>query len=647
MNRIVQRYRSFLVQSYKPSEDHAEQYAASLSKDGTWADIDYGSRHRAGWQPASHLTRVRVMAMRLAAGRQTGPETEALHQAIDRALDHWFAKRYQAPNWWWNEIGVPRAMRDIVVLLNNDLNGPRRQAAIEVIGQYRVSGTGANLVWTAELALHQGCLTGNAPQVAEAAKRIWNEVTIGQPEGIQNDYSFFQHHQRLQTFHYGHAFLDVVAKLAWQNRQTPWSIPADKRDILSRYILEGPQWMCQGIYTCPGTMDRASSRQNSLRSADLRTILSLWREVDPQRREAIDRFLARQNGQGEPLCGFKYFPDADFTAYHRPECSVFLKTISSRTRFTESINGENLKGAAYLNCSDHYVLRDGQEYFDLPPVWDYKRLPGLTLPAFDTDQQRCEFVGGLGDGQSGLTAMDYVRGGEKGALKVRKLWAFHGDLVVCLLAGWRVSPASQVTTAIEQCRLRGNVQTATADGHVKTLTKGKHQLGDVRWILHNGIGYIPLGHCLVNVSLGEATGSWHQINRQYPDEKVHEPVLRIEMQHDKAPKPTGFIIMLGANKASLEKLTSKPTWQILHNDDACQCIRFGKDLTMAGFYKGYRGHDPSIAVSKPCLAMWSQTEMRLCDPTHKGEEVAVTWQGSPQKVRLPEAGRAAAVQMHQ
>ena len=50
--------------------------------------------------------------------------------------------------------------------------------------------------------------------------------------------------------------------------------------------------------------------------------------------------------------------------------------VSSRIRATESGNNENLK-AWYLGQGVQFILRSGQEYREIFPVWDWQRLPGM------------------------------------------------------------------------------------------------------------------------------------------------------------------------------------------------------------------------------------------------------------------------------
>lgn len=659
MQQIIHRYRSLLRADEPPPADIVRMYAAQLSPDGVWPDIDYAGPSASGWHAADHLKRIQLMTLGLAARAE---DEAVLRQPIEKALAHWCTVRYQATNWWWNQIGVPRVMRDIAMLLGDDLNDEHRQAVIEVIGQSETRGSGANLMWSAELSLHHGCLANNLAQVDTAAKRMWAEIKVndGTGDGIQRDWSYFQHAARLQTFHYGKAYLDVVSKISWQLRETPWSISPGKRDIISQYILEGVQWMRRGICTVPGTLDRAVSRKGGLRAADLRTILGLWREVDPGRSEGVDAFLASQRDARSSVVGYRHFPMADFTAYHRPAGSIFLKTLSTRTHPTEGINDENKKGMPYLNSGDHYILRDGAEYSGLQPVWKWGQLPGLTVTEGYSTQKRRDFVGGIGNGASGLTAMDYVRVGDGDTISVRKVWVFHEDMIICLLGGWETSAVTgEIFTAVEQCRLRGSIQTGAWDSAMLTLDdvdKTTRRLRfvsfganasdaasatahDTRWVLHNRIGYFPLGAPGVGLHLDQAIGSWDAINSKYDNTQVSEPVMRIRLRHGTNHQPGGFAILLDADHDKLDAVTNRAGWEILCNDRDCQGIQFGEALCLAAFYApGSIQANGGLHVSQPCLAMWSKEKLWLSNPTQQGVKISVTWQGRGYERNLPDGG---------
>src|SRR6185312_13582350 len=184
-------------------------WAAALGTNGAWPDINYESQDRASWEACRHLDRVRILARALSEPDISVDEKTGIESAAFRALDFWLAKRFQSANWWWNQIGVPKAMCDIIVLLDGRLTGGRRTKALQVLAQCgkAKSGSGANTIWIADLALQHGALTRNARSVAECSRIISDEIRMTTEDGIQPDDSFHQHDARLQQFAYGRSYL--------------------------------------------------------------------------------------------------------------------------------------------------------------------------------------------------------------------------------------------------------------------------------------------------------------------------------------------------------------------------------------------------------------------------------------------------------
>ncbi len=635
---VLSRCRERVLASRRRDVPRVTRYLEELSEDGRWADIDYDDRSPSSWRTVAHLSRVRDMAVALVSEESDLAGDAVLKDGLRRALRDWTDHRYEH-TWWWTQIGVPQIMRDIVVVLGDRLKGDLRAGALEVIGHHEVRGSGANLVWSAELALHHACLEGRTRDAATAARRIWQEVVRGAAQGIQNDNSFYQHGPRLQAFHYGGSYARVVVDVAWQLRGTPWEMPEDKRDILSDYILEGLQWMCRGTYTVPSTLDRAVSRGNSLRASDLRGLLSLWREVDPERQEEIDAFIARQEGEGRPLDGYRHFPRADFSVYHQPDASVFLKTLSDRTRATESINSENLKGVPYLHSGDCYVLRDGLEYHNMQPVWDWRYLPGVTTAGPGGKVEQSPFVGGLSADPGGLTAMDYRRTDESGGtLSMRKAWFFFDDTMLCLMSEPRAPDAGPVRTALEQCRLRSRVWIGRAGRQPAVLAEGAHRFDDVRWLLHHGVGYLLAAPSTVEVTVGPVTGSWHSINHGRSDDPVTEPVFMAVLEHGPQPPATAYAVLLGADTNSMQAAASDPPWTVIHNDSVAQCVALPDGLHMAACYAPARIVEVGFETTRPCLAAWDRARLRVSDPTQTGGTATITLTGGTVTAELPDDG---------
>jgi chondroitin AC lyase len=245
--------------------------------------------------------------------------------------------------------------------------------------------------------------------------------------------------------------------------------------------------------------------------------------------------------------------------------------------------------------------------------------------------------------------MDYEALGANGArVSARKFWAAHNGVVVALIGALDADGcAPPVRTALDQCRLRGAVTAADADGVAVIAEPGRRELRGARWIHHAGLLYVPLGGAAVSLTTGPATGSWHEINNNYPDTPVTEPVFLPVMEHGVSPRgaSAGFAMLACASAADAEALAARPSWRVLRNDAACQAVRFDDGAMMAAFYEpaeipaavpadGVEAppiphseiripHSPSLSAAQPCIALVSQGQLFVTDPLRSGRTLTV------------------------
>ena len=651
---ILSRYSDMLVEGEVKDAKTVRGHMTALKKDGSWPDVNYKGRDRSDWGPFYHMFRTLDIAKAYAKKGHPLHGNKELLGKILLAIDHWLTSGYKCPNSWYNTNATPKWMGDIAALINDELTGDRRKAVVEIVGTHLRRGrrrwpTGANLMDVAETAIVMASLTGDTALLTEASKRVAGEIKVSAGEGIKDDWSFHQHGACAQLG-YGTVYLISVSRVANLLRGTPYEIPKEKRAIVSKYILGGVQWMVRGPYQAPSVQDRQVSRPGCLGpSGGVRGkhnpgcfavgVAERWMTVDSDNAAALKEFAARHHGKAAPLVGFKHFPRSDLSSYYRPGFSFFIKTRSPRVKGTEGINNENRKGRPYLHTGDHYILMDTSEYTDMPPVWDWTRLPGLTMYEGIGKIEPQPFVGGVGNGTSGLTAMDYKR-----TLGVRKLWAYHGDLVVCLLGGWQEASAKKgLRTTLDQCALQGTVQ-ANVGGKTSSLKPGTHQLQDVRWVLHNQVGYVPLSPSAMSLKLEEVEGTWHSIDAAQSKATVKANVFLCDLLHGESPKAGGFILAPGSTNKTLDRLAKKLPFEVVRNDRDVQCIRFADGTSMAAFYapdKIELDGKLILSVDKPCLALWSEKELRLCDPTNPKKEVPVKvmWRGKTHEAALPAGGK--------
>jgi chondroitin AC lyase len=626
---------------------------ALQSADGTWPDIDYADKSPAAWAPADHFVRVKDLSRAVSDPQSPLYNDKATMDAINRALDNWVAHRYQCPNWFFNQITVPWALVDIETLLGDRLSADRKSALLAVIDQTNPlppAGGGANTLWFCQINLVAAALYHDPDRMSKNASVFSNEIHVnanGIGEGIQDDYSFHQHGPRLQQFHYGGSMLSTVPQIAWILHGSSWEVSPAKIEVVVRYVLDGCEWMFRRNSTVPGTLDRSVTRKGTLH-VDLGQTYTYLSDLSPQRASALKAVLDRQKGLAPPLVGFRSFPRSDFAAYHRPSFSFFVKTVSTRTQTTESINGENLKGHLF-SCGDTYFLRTGNEYFNTLPLWNWDLVPGVTYAPDAGDVTRRPFVGSIGDGMSGATAMDLqwaVNGGanQPGAdLSAKKFWACDGDAVVVLIGGLTAGTAVQapVRTAMDQCLLQSPVVVCDQTGAMQTLSAPGAQNANLRWIYHSGLAYMPIGP--VSVHIGSVTGSWHDINHGQSADTVSTPMFLPVLEQGSAPSNVsdGYVVASCASPKMAASLCGRPTWKVIENDGDCQAVSFADGKMFAAFYSpGSLNAKVRVSVDEPCLVMLSGDGIRVCDPTQLLSSVKVTLgHGSQKTLAFAPAGQ--------
>ncbi|MEO8110484.1 MAG: polysaccharide lyase family 8 super-sandwich domain-containing protein [Ginsengibacter sp.] len=617
IDTFLNRYKEFLLLT--DTSAASVKNIPPLNKDGKWNDINYGDNQPGAWQVADHLRRVRTLAIEWSLKKSTLYHSDSIKKTISLALDHWNTHRYKSKNWWHNEIGIPQIERDIIILMRDSLPAQQLEQSLEILAQYKLAGTGANLVWSADLGLHYGALTNNVALMKQCRDTILSAIKISSDEGVQPDYSFHQHGRRLQMYHYGAAFLLDNMRLAWQLRGLWLEFPSAKIQVLTDFVLKGWQWMARGINTVPGTIDRATSRSDALHSADVRKIIPLFYEVQPDSIKAFRNLLAVQQGQKE-LTGYRYFPWSDFTAYQQQQFSFFLKTNSTRTLLTESINEENLKGDL-LNSGDAYFISNGKEYFNMMPFWDWNKLPGITnFTSNNKNKIRQQiFVGNVSDGINGLAVMDYSLKKDDQSLTAKKIWASYRNVVVALIADIKTNNLVQPAfTVLDQCRWQGNV-TVNKPGNI--LPGGTNTFPNVKWVHQKNFVYIPLYNDSIQVVAKNVTGTWRDINHSEPDTLLKDRVFMPVIVHSADQRSSGYAVAYAATPQQAEEIAEKPAWKILRNDSICQVISFENSSLMAAVYRpGKIILSPAeiISVDRPCLLLIDNKKIFISDPAHEG-----------------------------
>ena len=657
--RDVETVKSRMVtfaRKASPDPKQARAVVQSQQSDGAWGDIAYDAKDRMLWPPMAHLDRLSVLAEAYASDKIPETERAAVAQAFVRGFDVWLARNPKSSNWWYNEIGAPQSLYRTMLLAEPLLKDGRLEKGCTLLTRAKLGMTGQNLVWLAENVIGRACLQSDAALMAEAFKRIEAEIVVTDKEGIQPDFSFHQHGAQLYSGGYGNGFAASAPRFALLAQDTSFAFAPEKIRILEDYLLEGQQWMIRGGLFDYSASGREPTRPNSGKvggyASNARNLLKL---KDATRREELERLAARiekgVTAATPALTGHKHFWRADYTVHHRPEWMVSVRMTSDRLLQTEVVNEENLLGG-HLSDGVMYLYPTGGEYRNIFPVWDWTRLPGITVehdrPLVRVNNRRKgsrSFAGGVSDGTCGVSAMDFERDG----LAAKKAWFFFDGEVVCLGAGITSTNGYRVITSVNQCLAKGRVTVKRAEGEASPLS-GPEKIERPEWVHHDKVGYVFLdaGES-VGVGAAVQTGSWKRISTPQKPEAVEAEVFSLWMNHGKQPQAATYAYVVTPKEASdLDGYARVLPVRVVVNTPRLQAVEQTRDgVLQAAFYEAGKfegGAWGIVSADAPCLLMLrrqgDKVVATVSNPLNQEGRVTVQTCGRQREIAFPEGARA-------
>jgi hypothetical protein len=422
--------------SQKAAVKAAEVLARELLSNGTFPDIDYHERRRAAWPMIAHLTRVQSMA---AAWRGAGTNASSRAQLSPllaktlSALNVWLVNDWQNPNWYDNEIGVPRLMGNIGLLLHPALPARNGTKMAEIMSRadWRGGGsvakprwTGANLLDMLRIQIHRGLFCNDSALVAQGFARSFAAVAPHHQNGesVMVDHSFHQHGPQLLSGAYGAVFTADILALACLSASTGFAMPITAISVFEGLVLEGQarmsragswDWQVHGR----GVSEGATAMEISF---DVQHMRDFARQVSPARGGDWLDFAHRiEHDDASPraaLTGTRGFWDSDFLSHSQPGYYFSVHMFSARTIPAACVN-EQGKLDRHLSDGATALLKTGHEYDGIWPVWNWTRPPGTTVataavaPSCGNARHAtgAKFVGSAADGRRGV-AVQHLSG---------------------------------------------------------------------------------------------------------------------------------------------------------------------------------------------------------------------------------------------
>lgn len=617
---IMDRVRSELLSQAGNTttlDNNVTNTLATLQANGSWPDVNYAYSSTT-YTADTHINRVKTFAQAYTQPASSYYLSSTLFTAIVNSLTYWNTSDPQSWNWYHNQISNPQRIGEILILLETAPQslGTLRNALLTQMNRGNpTSQTGANKLDVATHFMYRSCLTANDSLMQYSTDQVFYPLMLTTAEGIQHDLSYQQHGPQLYFFGYGSVLVEGETKIAYYLRGTAYALSGTRLSVFSDFVRNGFLKAMRSRYIDFGTNGRSISRVNQS-SVGVIAHLEKLKQLDPAHITEYDENIARLNGSQSP--GYllpslhTHFWRSDYTLHHRTGYLFGLHVPSTRTAKQENGNGENLKGY-YLSDGATHIAANGDEYYNIFPVWDWSRIPGTTVPYITTIPLRSPwgvnfgttaFAGGVSDSLYGASAVQF----SDYNTQARKAWFFFDKEVVCLGAGISSSAAQPINTTVNQCLLNGAVS-ANVGGSVNTIANGTYSYNNtLKWIMHNGIGYyFPAGGQL-QLSMQSQSGTWKSINNGGTTTVQNMNVFQLWFNHGTAPSNNtyAYYVLPGQNMSTYDTTAVR----IEQNTADMQVVYHrGLNIWQLIFYQAGTFHKDSltITVDRPCALMLRNT----------------------------------------
>lgn len=553
-----------LQQLYPIRQEEIHRLISTIRGDGSWPDINYADTKRSGWEPKQHTERILKLTKYYAREQEnvSAQEISAVVSIIHQAMKYWFVQKPVCKNWWYNQIGIPRTLGPAFLLFETEMTEKEKQEAIRVMEQSQFGMTGQNKVWLAGNVLIRGLLLNDAELIKEARENICSEIVLGQKEGIQPDWSFHQHGPQQQFGNYGLSFLCNMSFYSELFAGTPLAFDRRQQDILVSLLLKGYQWIVwRGYWDVNGLNRQLFHSADIHKSFNLLfAACSLMKGSNDQQAREIKELIARNflhPDTNNEFTGNKFFGDSDLTIHRTPHWMASVRMASDRVIGTELVNEDNLKGY-YMADGAIYTYIRGDEYHNIFPFWDWRRIPGITTYESDApiptesgadSRNQTNLVGGTTDGKHGITAMHLNRNG----LSANKVWIFTDEFILCLGSSIHTDSTATLITSIDQRFKKGEVW---SEGN--------------RRYFHDNTGYILLQDELCPVQTEKKKGQWHDFMGMYAPKMLESNIFSIYIKHSPgAPASYRYLLLPGSTQEKTATFDTSRI-QILRNDEEAQ-----------------------------------------------------------------------------
>lgn len=657
--KVSRNIEKSMMVSVREALPLAENWINRLNETGMWDDLDYVTQSGVNWGPSAHLGRLRILAALSETVDSPFYHQEKIFNAIRKGLNLFIQNNYKNYNWWFNEIGVPLCVGEILILLKNQFNQNGLQEEYLKISSFfmnrgiSIVKTGQNFAWIAQIWIYKGVIEENEQPILDAVHAMENEIKTKQllgykkDEGIFPDFSFIQHYWVFYNLGYGLYFSDTLSLFISYLEGTPYQMSAESIQLLLDFLVNGQLSMVRNDHMDYNPTGRGHVRDGSQSALLFSKICSRLLFIESDYTDILQKCV-----EGIPQKSFsqnrnQFFWNGDYMVHQRDLFLISVKMHSPNlVNADQPSNGEGIR-SEHLSDGATTIFQTSNEYENIFPIWDYRKVPGTTalpLPwpnpktvvnfdyrtifSWSTNPQ--SFVGGVSDGLYGFTSMEILKRG----IHEKKSYFFNDDGVMVLGSDLSCKEnCAGLSTTVEQNWLDGAVirQSNSTPIEGKILLPFEKVSEKINWVYHHKTLYLIQNAPLSILSNQKQTGDVANISAQMPSEKREGNVFMLTIpRNEKESKTIAYSVFPGVEIEKRNALILKNSFKIIENSEKIQSVesrlKDGTILYQSAFYvpstlKIENEFIKEVRVSSPLLiqfkTMNQKIDLMVSDPTKK------------------------------
>ena len=110
-----------------------------------FADVDYEDKTLSEWKTPEHLRRACKIAA--SGGKEKLKNDKEFRDTVLSLFDFWLKNDFTNPNWWHNQIGVPRLVSYLCLFLRDYLSDEQKEMCEKILLRGSLGGNAAINSW--------------------------------------------------------------------------------------------------------------------------------------------------------------------------------------------------------------------------------------------------------------------------------------------------------------------------------------------------------------------------------------------------------------------------------------------------------------------------------------------------------------------